>query len=92
MSRDHQQHVLTQKMINVPSGDEPFIRVRVVIFRRFRPDHLRRADDEKDQHPSEPQPGTLQAKMDGQPLQSGIWYLHAGVGGGVDKPTDCYDE
>lgn len=77
---------------HVLSGDESFIRVRVVIFRRFRPNDIRRTDDEKD-HPSRrPTIWTLQAKMDRQPLQSGVWYIYAGVGRGPDKSSDCYDE
>lgn len=60
----------------VPSDNEPTARVRVVIFRRVRPDHVRRADGE-----GAAQPHPVPAELDRQPLQGGVRHLHAGLGG-----------
>lgn len=70
----------------VLSGNEPVGGFRTFIFRRVRSDDLRRDDDS-----SLGQPAALPSSVDGELVQNRLRHLHVGVGGRVNKPTDCYD-
>lgn len=80
-------HSLNSTWSCFASGDESFIRIRDVIFRRFRPDDVRRDDNQAAEERA-----VLQAWLDQQSLQSRVRYIHAGVGSRPDKPANRYDE
>lgn len=71
----------------VLSGYEPVAGFRTFIFRRVRSDDVRRDDDSTIGQQST----TIPSSVDGEFVQNRLRHLHAGVGGRVNKPTDCYD-